>query len=157
MKIRGKKPEGRNVEVVVIPRPEEDIVFFCEAIENYDEFDELCPQPVAPEVLYPGGLRKKNPESPEYLKELNEWGTQRTHWTILKSISNTPDIEWETVDLEKPSTWKNYQTELKESHFTDIEMYRIIQGVMRANSLDEEMLKEAKKNFLQGQAQNAGK
>lgn len=152
MKVKGKKVEGRNVDVVVIPRPEENINFFCEAIPDYEEFNELCPTPKPPEKLYPGGVRKEDPENPEYKKLLDEWATRRTHWTVLKSLENNPDIEWETIDMEKPSTWEKYQDELKDAGFTEIEMFRILQGVMRANSLDDDMLKEAKQAFLQGQS-----
>jgi len=152
MKIKGQTPQGRNVEIVVIPRPEENIVFFCEAIPNYEEFDKICPQPQPPERLYPGGVRKKNPDDPKFKEAMDEWGTKRTQWTILASLKGSPDLEWDTVDMEKPDTWKNYEKELRECGFTEIEMYRIIQGVLRANCLDEEMLKEAKKNFLQGQS-----
>jgi len=152
MKIKGKKIEGRNIEVVVIPRPEEDIPFFCEAIPDYDEFNELCPPPKPPERLYPGGVRKEDTENPEYKEQLEAWATLRTHYTVLKSLENSKDLEWEKVDMEKPSTWDKYQEELKESGFTEIEMFRLLQGVMRANSLDDEMLKEAKKSFLQGQS-----
>jgi len=151
MKLKGKKVEGTNVEVVVIPRSDENIVFFCEAVKNYEDFDELCPKPEPPERLYPGGVRKKNIEDPEFKKAIDEWNNQRTAWTIITSLAATADLEWETVRLDTPSTWGNYEKELKES-FTDIEMYRIIQGVLRANCLDEEMLKEAKKNFLQEQS-----
>jgi hypothetical protein len=152
MKVKGKKVEGRNIEVVVIPRPEDDIVFFCEAIPDYEEFNELCPAPTPPEKLYPGGVRKPDTESPEFKEKMEEWATLRTHWTVLKSLENCPDIEWETIDMEKPSTWTLYEKELKEAGFTEIENYRILQGVMRANSLDDEMLNEAKKSFLQGQS-----
>jgi hypothetical protein len=112
----------------------------------------LCPAPKAPEKLYPGGVRKEDTENPEYKKMLDDWATKRTHWTVLKSLENCPDLEWETVDMEKPSTWDKYQEEMKEAGFTEIEMYRVLQGVMRANSLDDDMLKEAKKAFLADQS-----
>jgi hypothetical protein len=67
-------------------------------------------------------------------------------------LSATPGLEWELVDLENPDTWERYQEELQQCNFSDIEMTRIIEGVMTANGLNQAVLEEAEKRFLAGQA-----
>ena len=84
-------------------------------------------------------------------KEAREFNGQRTNYLIAASLRATPDLEWETVQLDNPSTWKNITSELKDADFSELEIGRIRQGVMRANSLDEGMIDEARDRFLLGQ------
>lgn len=151
MKFKGEKVSGKNQEIIPIPRPGGDIIFIADAVQNWDEFEKLVSEPKPPTILKPGGVKVKDTNDPIYKKALDDFNELRTHWLVLKSISNTPDIEWETVDLNNPTTWKNYRQELLDSNFTDIEIGRIMVGVMRANSLDENMIDQARSNFLHGQ------
>ena len=116
----------------------------------WSDFEKVVKEPDIPTVLKPGGIKIENPKDKKYIKELEEYATLRTHWIVLKSLQATPDIEWETVDITKPSTWCNYEKELKEADFTPIEVGRIVRGVMTANSLDEDMIDTARADFLAG-------
>ncbi len=151
MKYKGQKVLSRNQEIIPIPRPDGDIVFIANAVRNWEEFDKILSEPKPPTILKPGGVKIEDKRDPSYLKALDEYNELRTHYLVLKSIDESPDIEWETVDLTKPDTWKNYRKELQDSNFTDIEIGRIMMGVMRANSLDEKMIDEARISFLHGQ------
>lgn len=150
MKYKGKKIEGRNKEIIIIPREGENIVLIAEAVPDWDEFDKIITEPTPPIVLKPGGIKTENVRDPKYIKAMDDYGTQRTHWIILKSLQATTDLEWETVDINKPETWKNYEKELQDSGFSPIEIGRVVRGVMRANSLDDDMIDEAKSDFLAG-------
>lgn len=154
MKYKGKKVEGRNSEIIPFKRPDGDIIFIAEAVQDWDEFEKYCAEPEAPEILKPGGKRFKDENDPKYKKKLEEYAETRTHWLVLKSLQATKDIEWETVDMNDSNTWKNYRKELKDSGFTELELGRLVRGVMVANSLDEDMIETAKQDFLRGREAN---
>lgn len=148
MKIKGKKIAGPNIEIIAIPRGDgEDIIFKAQAILDMEPFFKAMPVPQAPKVRTKDGV-SENPEDPDYKKALMEWAGKKTAWMILKSLEVTPDLIWEQAKLEDPNTWHLYIKELNESGFSDIEISRIINGVMSANCLDERKMEEARKRFL---------
>ncbi len=152
MKYKGKKIEGRNVTTLVIPRPDGDIAFIMEAVENFDEFDKLVAKPEAPEILRPGNVRELNLKDTKYQERLLEFAETRSHYMTITALKATTDLEWETVKDDDPATWGNWATELTESGFNDIELGLIVRRVAQANSLDETMLDDARSAFLQDQA-----
>jgi len=157
MKIKGKKIEGRNVEVIVIPRGMgcEDIVFLAEAIPDFDEFEAMVPGPEAPEILRPGGIREQNVNDPKYREALEQYAADKTDYTVLKSLEKTEELEWETIDMKDPETWSNWRQEMMDGGMTDIEVMHVIEGVSNANSLSDTMLEEARENFIRSQAEQA--
>ncbi|MEA2036320.1 MAG: hypothetical protein U9O94_02345 [Nanoarchaeota archaeon] len=151
MKYKGQVVKGKNQEIIPIPREGGDIIFIANAVKSWDEFENLVPEPEVPVLLKPGGKKVEDKNDPQYKKAVDKYNELRTHYIVLTSIKDTPDVEWETVDFGKPETWHNYRQELLDSDFSDIEIGRIMVGVMRANSLDENMIDEARSNFLHGQ------
>ena len=153
MKYKGKQVEGRNTELLVLRRPNgETMAFKCEAVADYDEFEKICPTPKPPEVLKPGGVRERNVKNPAFIKALEEWAGRKTDYTVLKSLQASPDIEWETVDMESPTTWENYRKEMADSGFTEIEIGRVLTTVGIANCMDDGMLEAAREDFLVAEA-----
>ena len=152
MKLAGKKISGPDVEVLVIPRKSGDLLFKAQAVLDYSAFEALCPIPQAPEVLRPGGVRSRNPEAPTFLKALDEWAERRTYWMILKSLEATPDIEWETIKMDDPSTWVNYEKELKDAGLSTLEATRILGLVTSVCGLDQKKIDDATERFLAEQA-----
>jgi hypothetical protein len=150
MRIKGKKVVSKSQEVIPFPRAGGDIILIADAVQDWKEFDALLPEPQPPEKLKPGGVKLIDKQDPVYIKQMDEYAEQRTNYLVIASLQNTPDLEWETVDIKKPSTWGNYRKEMIESGFTEIEIGRLLRGVMRANSLDEDMIEEARSNFLHG-------
>lgn len=157
MKLAGRKISGPNVETIVFPRGDGDpIVLKAQAILDYEPFDQLCPKPKPPTIMKKGGVRESNPEDPRYRDALHEWGRKRLCWIVLTSLRlGTPELEWETVDYGDPNTWTNFEDELKESGFSEIEVGRINRGVMIANALDDDKLDEARNAFLASVAAEA--
>ena len=147
VKIKGQKVQGRNVEVIPILRPGENIVFLAEAIENFNDFDKLCPEPTAKMVRTPAGM-VPDPNDTTLQEKIDDHNQKRTAYMVLKSLEKTPELEWETVDINKPETWENWRKELEEGGFTQIEIGRILTGIMAANSLSSDAIEEAKKDFL---------
>lgn len=152
MKINGKKIEGPNEEIIIIPRGESDIVFKAQAVLSYDEFDKICPFPEPP-MIRRKGAEQATPdyEDKKYIQKQNEYIGKRTHWMILKSIEATDGLEFETVKMSDPETWGNYEKEFKDAGFSEVEINRIIIGVQVANCLSESRLQEARKRFLASQ------
>lgn len=148
MKIAGRKPTGLKEELLVIPREEGDFAFKFRAVaEDYPEA-----KPTAPHKIIKGATIQDS-NDPVYQTRLSEWATRKAHWHFLTSISATPDLQWENVSLEDAGTWQNWETELKESGFSEAERSAIWQAYIRANFLSEEMLEEARKRFLASPAE----
>lgn len=151
MKIRGRKIEGPNVEILVLPRGEgEPLVFKAQAVLSFDKFNELCPKPAPPSIMLAGGERKEDLKDPIYVQRNEDYAKKHYAWMILKSLEATPDLEWETIDMGDPSTWLNFDKELEDSGLSSIEVGRIRQTVQIANCLSEERLEEARQSFLAG-------
>lgn len=148
MKYKGKKIEGRNSDILVLLKGDEKIVFKAEAVENYDDFEKLVPEPKPPLRLKAGGTKVPNLNDPEYIKNMEEYGNYRTNYFILKTLENSPDLEWETVDITKSETWDNWKKELTESGFTEVEKIRILNLCTSVNCLNDDMLEAAKADFL---------
>ena len=152
MKLHGQKIEGPNNVTIVIPRGDDNqIVFTAQAVLSYAKFDEACPAPNPRMKTLPGGGKMPLTEEPDFIKKLEEYGSLRMTWMVLQSLSATDGLEWETVQPDDPTTWANYETELREAGLSDIEVGRLIRGVMQANALDEEMIAAARERFLASQ------
>jgi len=153
MRYKGKKVEGRNTELLVLRRPNGEVMAFkCEAVADYTEFEKICPSPEPPEVLKPGGVRERSVKDPKFVKALGEWAERKTDYTVLKSLDASPDIEWDTIDMADPTTWGNYRKEMTDSGFTEIEIARLITTVGVANCMDDSMLEAAREDFLVAEA-----
>jgi len=150
MRIGGVIVEGPAQEVLVLPRGEQTLVIRAKAI-NLDGFDTLCPEPKPPGKLTKDGwipdVGDKN-----YQQILNTHNEKRIAYLIVNSLEPS-EIEWDTVKLDDARTWANYVADFKAAGLTTIEINRIAQCVMQANSLDESKLEQARKVFLLGQAQ----
>lgn len=147
MKLNGKKI-GSSEVVIPIIRPEGDFYFKARAIASYDEFEKLCPMPVPPTRLLPGGARQQMIHDPKFVASMGEWANLRGAWVVLHSLRATEGLEWEQVNLQDPTTWAKYREELTESGLCESEIARIINGVAEANGLDQSKVEEARERFL---------
>lgn len=149
MKIKGKKIEGPNLEIIAIPRAVgEDIIFKAQAILDMGPFEKMCPVPEPPKKMIKGGKQIPNLEDPGYLQQIDKYAQLRLHWIVLTSLQATDDLEWETVDMSDYTTWENYREELKEACFSEIEVNRIVAGCISVNALNEAKIAAARERFL---------
>lgn len=157
MKLGGKKISGPNVSIVVFPRGEDQkdwLAFKVQAVLDMSEFEALCPTPQPPTIVVAKTNEKRQDVTDKkYLEKLKEHNALRFTWTILKSLEATEGLEWETVVLNDPSTWKNYETELKDAGLSNAERNHLVLSVFDVNSISEDRLKEARDHFLRSQAQ----
>lgn len=147
MKIAGKTP-SKNEDVVVFKRTDGDIIFKLTPVQNFDAFIAACPTPEVPKQLLPGKGQVGMPNDPAYKAAVAHVNVQLMNYIILESVKNTPDLEWETVKMDDPTTWGNWETELREAHFLSPELEYLLQKVLQVNALDDSKLEEARDSFL---------
>lgn len=151
MKLKGYKPEHANIEIVVIPRGDNNnLVFKAQAILDMGPFDKLCPAPRPPTISYPDGSKKQDVEDAKFREKLLVYIKRRNSWMAINSLRATDDLEWEKVDYSDPETWHFYLDELQEFKLTPSEIELILQSIRDANGLNEEKIEEARKSFLAG-------
>lgn len=149
MKINGKKISEANIEYIVIPREDGDIVFKAVAILDMTPFDKMVPTPKPPKQLRPNGGETFDMQDIAYVAAVNEYSIKRMGFIVTWSLlPHNPHIEWEKVKLTDPDSWKLVQPELQESGFSDAEAGQIFTGVMIANSLNDRKLTAARERFL---------
>jgi len=152
MKIAGVDPQTLpKEEFLVLPRGDKEIVFRAKGVPDYKEFNALCPEPKAPGKLVAGSGWEPNEKDPDYKKLMASHNSKRIAWMVIKSLEPS-NIEWDTVVPGKPSTWNNWETDMKAAGLSQVECNRVTQLVFQANCLDEERLKKAREVFLLGQA-----
>jgi hypothetical protein len=147
MKIAGIDPKLLPPEdTLVLPRGDGNIVFKARGLSDMDEFNKLCPEPTPPVISTNSGQRLDT-EDANYLSDLKEHGKRRWAYYVVKSLQ---DMEWDTVKPDQPSTWPNWDADLKSNGFTHAERNRVFNLVLEANSLSESKLDQARAIFLLG-------
>jgi len=84
MKIGGK-PVTKCMEILVLPRVDDDIIIKAEAVAYNDEFEAMVPMPIAPSVRTKNG-KKADTEDPDYLKALEVRNEKRWNYMCIKSL-----------------------------------------------------------------------
>lgn len=156
MKINGVEVQGPSEEVLVLPRvTSQDLVFRAIAVQDTDQFDVLCPPPKPKAKLVAGGW-KNSVDDPAYLEAVQKHGHLRFAWMLLKSLEPS-NIEWDTVKADQPSTWLNWEADLKNAGLSQTEVNHLVNCVASANALNSQKLEAARANFLRGLAKASEK
>jgi hypothetical protein len=152
MKIGGIDPKSLPAEeVLVLPRGDQRIVIRARGLENMEEFKSLSPEPAPPGKLTKDGW-VPDTEDAGYKSVLTEYNKRRLAYMVVHSLEPS-QIEWDTVKLENPATWINWEADLKAGGLSQVECNRILALVFEANCLDEAKLQKARSFFLQGPPQ----
>lgn len=151
MKIGGVQVTGPAEEVLVLPRDPDPIVFRAIAVPDMEEFHKLCPEP-KPSGKFVKGEFVPDEDSPDYQQALANYNLKRLAWMVINTLKPS-EIEWDTVKADKPSTWPNWETDLRNAGLTQVEVNRVTQLVLDANSLNEDKLIKAREVFLRGRVQ----
>lgn len=162
MKIGGREIRGPMEEIIIIPRgsglngDNNDIILIARAVLNIEDFEKLCPTPKPPTMIKRGVGLIEDIENETYQRTILDYSKLRTAWMIIESLRSIDgsDIEWDTVKKDDPNTWLNYERDLRNAGFSDFEKGRILAGVMTANGLNEERVKEARERFFHSQEAN---
>lgn len=148
IKLKGQPLKLPVPEVVVLPRGNDKIVFTLGPVLDYTDFDKLMPRPQPKVRMHAGGRTEMITDSDEFRKEWSDYSEKRMAYMAVVSLSATPDLTWERVNILNPETWAEWRTELAESGLTEGEINYIQIKIFEANSLTETRLDEARKNFL---------
>lgn len=139
-------------EILVLPRSSgDDIVIRAKAVSISDDFNKLVPEPTPPNIRTKDGSKPDHKDK-NYLDAVSIRDDQRFAFLVIRSLEPSK-IEWEKVDEKNPSTWLKWKEDFKEGGLSEVEINRITNAVMIANSLDEEKIEEARKAFLRGQGE----
>jgi len=137
-------------EVLVLPRSQaDDIVIKARAVDIQEDFDKLVPPVEAPGVRTKNGF-KPDTEDADYLTQVENRNSKWFDYLVLRSLV-VNEIDWQTVNMDDPATWHNWDTELRAAGLSDVEVKRVSACVVEANALNEAKLEAARKDFLLGQ------
>lgn len=151
MKIGGVQVTAPTEEILVIPRGDQTIVFCAVAVPDMEEFHRLCPEP-KPTGKFVKGEFVPDEDSKDYKAAMANYNMKRLSWMVIQTLKPSK-IEWDTVDEQNPRTWNNWESDLRKAGLTQVEVNRVTQLVLDANSLNEEKLVKAREVFLRGRAQ----
>jgi hypothetical protein len=157
MKLQGQSFNGPNEALCVLLRNGNPVAFKARACLDFTRFDALVKRPEPKKIKKKGGAEEYLFSDPTYMEALNHYGSLRSAYTVIESLKATPDLQWDRVKDDNPSTWKEWQKELEEAFFTEREITRIFSCVLEANGIDEGKLEEARTRFLAGQDQEPEK
>lgn len=150
IKIAGKEVSTQaNEDFIILTRGEDSIIIRARALQDMDEFLDAVKEPKPPGKLVRGEW-KDNVEDPTYKQRMETFSKQRAGFLVIRSLEPS-EIEWETVVDDDPKTWPNWEDDLKNSGFTNVECNHILTLVMGVNQLDEAKMKAARESFLRGQ------
>lgn len=148
MKINGRAISGPNIEYIVLPRGNgEDIVFTAKAVLDLSRFENLVAEPKPDKMTLPGGIIKEDVDGKAYKIAMDQFNAKRYAFIMIESLRES-EIEWDTVDYDKPETWSNWQTDLKNAGFANSEVHAITMGVASANGLNQDKIEQARSRFL---------
>lgn len=148
MKIGGVELTGPNMELLVIPRPDGDIVFKAQTVKNFKEFEALVAIPQAPGVRTKDGF-KRDTKDKNFLADNKRYEDLKFAYMVIKSLEPS-EIEWERTKIDQPSTWLGWAEELQDAGLSEVETNKIVVTVLVANSLDERKMQAARDAFLLG-------
>lgn len=153
MKINGQRIDTPAEVIVPVIRGETELIFKAGAVLDFSEFDAMCPVPKPPMIQRKG---ESEPSSDftdkKFQAAADDYARKRSDYMIIKSLSVTPNLEWELVNPKDPLTFNKYEEEFKAAGLNQFEIGRLINAVMEANGLDDKKIEEAKKRFLASQA-----
>jgi hypothetical protein len=156
MKLKGRLISGPNIEYIVIPRADGDIILKAQAVLDTKPFDTIYPEPKPPKITKPSGVTEPDFKDAAYLGLVMKRNAARYGWIFLTSLSVTEELEWTNIGLDKPDTWHLWEEELRGAGFSNPEINTIMDGISAANGLNQEKLEQARKRFFAGLTPQTG-
>lgn len=154
MKIGGISITGElaelNEEVLILPRRKTQIVLTARAIPDMTDFEKRVPLPKPKKNFHKGKGWIEDLEDPDYLEAMERYTKIRVAYFVVESLQ---EMEWANVDPKKPTTWENWEEDLKGIKFTQHECNLVLQLCFQVNQLDEAKLEQGRALFVLGQEQ----
>ena len=147
MKIKGIEINARYRTVITFKRPSGNISFTLEAVNDYADFDQICPRPSAPWIQKAGEEKSiQSFDDPAYKKQIEEYSEHKISWMILKTMAPS-EVEWSTVDLRDPKTYNNWVADMTAAGFTNAEINKLQNQIFTANGLGAAEIEVVEGNF----------
>jgi hypothetical protein len=153
MKLKGREIKGPNIEYIIIPRHDGDLVFKAQAVLDMSGFDKVYPEPQAPMIQKPGGAREPDLKDPGYVGLVGRRNQARYGYMMMQALSITEDLEWSILKADDQTTWHLWEEELRQAGFSTPEVNIIMDGLSAANGLNQDKLEQARKRFFAGLTQ----
>lgn len=152
MKVNGvtAKQEGLTYGPLVYDRGDDQLVFIVQPVWSFDEFEELVPVPENDAVIFTDKGKETDWDAPAWKDKKAAYARKRWGWFILKALEPS-NVEFDTIDLEDPSTYSKVEEELK-ANLLPVEFNELMATIDRASSLDAQKLEENRESFLRRQA-----
>lgn len=155
MKVNGQAVSPRVVTFHV-PTNTGAVEFRFRALTSDDKFEDVVKRPKPPVRTMPGNKQMTDNTDINYLAALADWSGKMLEWQILQSMSATQGLEFDTVKMNDPESWKNWRKEMGDNLGSRI-VDHCLNAYVDANLLSEETLEEARKSFLAGQEEKLNK
>lgn len=153
MKFKGIKLEPPKPVPCVIPVGEVEVVFMVAPIYGAEGFNEVAPRPMPKIKTMADGTQETESGDKSYLDKLTQWIKNSQVWMELKALESSPDLEWEKVNINDPSTYEFFEKELRESGISKSAIEHLRLKIYEVSGMRQDLIEEATERFLAGQAQ----
>lgn len=137
-------------ELVCLPHedsPDGVVPFTVNAITDPTPFMERYPKPKPTKEIFTKGTKIFDENDPKYLSALAEYWSAMEDWVILEAIKDTPDLVFQTVNMDDITTLGNWKKEMVSSGFSLTHINHLQNLCMRKACLSSAMIEEATENF----------
>lgn len=139
----------RIVEVYLPISGGQAVEFKFRPLRSDENFESILTKPEPPTKTGKGGVKHANVEDKFFKDAVTDWVTKKLDWEFLTSVSITEGLEWETVNMGDPNTWKNWRDDAAKV-FGNSELNKLFGGFLDAQYLTEEVMEKARERFLTG-------
>lgn len=149
MRINGVDPSTLPTEdFLVLPKGDKQLVIRAKAVPDMTAFNALCQEP-KPKMRMTADGTQADVTEPGYLTDIGEYSRRRLAYLVVHSLEPS-NIEWDSVKLDVPGTWANWEPDMKAAGLSQVECNLVLRLVMEVNSLDEAKMRRAREVFLLG-------
>jgi hypothetical protein len=151
MKMNGQEINARNELTHIIPRENgPNFVFTVRSVLSYDEYNDQFPRPKPTMRRHKGEEVDRAVEDDSFTELMEEWSAQKMDWIVIQALAPTEWLEWSTIDMNDSKTFGNWNAEMLDASFTDVEIKLLFSSVMIVNGTNQATLDKAMDDFLAG-------
>jgi hypothetical protein len=137
--------------LVVIPYGDISIPFYLRALtkEDYEALAKILPEPTAPIVHKADGSSFPDLKDSTYQAAVMRRNIAIYHYWFLRSIDyEKTQLKFDTVDMNDPDTWGNYESEMRAHGFTPSAIAKLREEADELNLVTDESVRKARERFL---------
>lgn len=149
MKIKGLDIKSKPYDEATFNIVGTPVTIRARVVTDYKQFNEIFPEPKAPNKRMASGEIIPQFNDPAYRKKIQTYSDAKTVYMLVTSLSETEDLDWETIDLANPETltMDNLINEFAEAGIPDAVASKIINLATSVNGLTEKIVDTARQSF----------